>query len=596
MKEVPKFIKDFSQEHSPEERKEVGGAIWEKRSEYFAEQKELAKKISQIVEDAKEKEKKAEEVVAEIKAIEEELILKKESTFKELFNFFAIKELEQNLSVKQLDHQQILQEHGDIQEILSELELQKSNASTLDDAKQMLADFYNKQEEAWQEYEKEKEIRDVSNIMRDNNVAFIHAIRPDFVPDDNSLLQEGATWRSKLDITLSLDPVLSTSTIKEGDTREKMWGGMGVLLKGGLVQRAYAHDGATVATGTKSRASHDAPIMPISQEINEALGGSHNYNEFVVDSGEVAGYYVCIDRNTGIMRYDLDSADNIIEVIEEMNMPLYVIEGGVIYEAVYVPAREDRSEAPPRKLSAYLTKGKKIEIAELLDNDFNLSEEEKLEKKEALFKNSPFKIKSTEVDLINSRSEGGNFYMTDEAIDWVNLPEAEEDFTELEERVQKHGYANGKEVKVVARVINATKDIYSVLIGKEKYFVYQNKLTKELRLNSIREYGMYRGSKFLCREKFDRKLETNEDYMQGMSNLISELQKKPDDFNQYRLKKLAFNLFGFSEEAVRAGDQDVADQAIELANKIVPKKEYQEIVDRRFDKEGNFLITEEDLN
>ena len=49
MKEVPKFIKDFSQEHSPEERKEVGGAIWEKRSEYFAEQKELAKKISQIV-------------------------------------------------------------------------------------------------------------------------------------------------------------------------------------------------------------------------------------------------------------------------------------------------------------------------------------------------------------------------------------------------------------------------------------------------------------------------------------------------------------------------------------------------------------------
>jgi hypothetical protein len=186
--------------------------------------------------------------------------------------------------------------------------------------------------------------------------------------------------------------------------------------------------------------------------------------------------------------------------------------------------------------------------------------------------------------------------MTDEAIDWVNLPEAEEDFTELEERVQKHGYANGKEVKVVARVINATQDIYSVLIGKEKYFVYQNKLTKELRLNSIREYGMYRGSKFLCREKFDRKLETNEDYMQGMSNLISELQKKPDDFNQYRLKNLAFNLFGFSEEAVRAGDQDVADQAIELANKIVPKKEYQEIVDRRFDKEGNFLITEEDLN
>ncbi|MDP2334917.1 MAG: hypothetical protein Q8N05_00405, partial [Bacteroidota bacterium] len=367
----------------------------------------------------------------------------------------------------------------------------------MDDAKKMLADFYGKQEEAWQEYEQEKEIRDVTNIMRDNDVVFIHSIKPDFVPGDNSLLREGATWRSKLDIVLSMNPVLSTSTIKEGDTREKMWGSMGVILKGGLVQRAFAHDAATIATGQKSRAVHDAPTKPIAEEIQQALQGSAHYNEFVVAGGKVAGYYVCIDEERTVNRKDSVSADSIISATEAVNLPLYVIENGFVYEAVYIPAREDRNEIPPIKYSARLAKGKKVEIAELIVNDFDISDEAKAAKKEALFRNSPFNIKSPEIILINSYSQGGNFYMANEKVDLATLPEAEEDFTEIEELIQKYREGGwpwtGKESRVVHRVVDVTEDTYSVLIDGKKCFVLQNKLTKELNFIPLHKVNYYWG-------------------------------------------------------------------------------------------------------
>ena len=600
MNEVPKRIKNFSQEHSSEEREEIGKQIWEKRSEHFATQKELTERIKQSVADAQEKERQVEETVGEIQAIEAELVRKKSNIFTELFNFFAIKELERRLSDKRLDHDQTLQEHGDIQAILRDLELQKLDTSRLDEAKKTLANFYDRQEEAWEEYEAEKEIRDVANIMRDNDVVFIHSIKPDFVPGDNSLLQEGATWHSKLDITLSMDPVLSTSTIKEGNTRENMWGTMGILLKGGLVQRAFASDGATMAKGTKSRAFHDEPTMPINQEITEALDGSEHYNEFVVDNGEVAGYYVCIDQETGVRRNDMVAIDEVVTATEERQMPLYVIEAGIVYEAVYVPINFDRSEVPPRRIPAHLEKGKKVEVAELLDSDFNISEEEKLAKKEVLFKKSPFRIKSPEVSLIDSHSQGSRFYMASEILDLASLPKVEEDFIAVVELMKKYREGADKDIKIINHIIDVTEDIYTALIDDKKYFVCQNKLTQALIFIPLEGDNFYRDTDRIwvgvSNEALGRKLKTNKDYIQGVSSLIDELQSRADDFSRSRLQKIAFHLFGFIDASKKAGDHDMAAQATALAEKIVPLEEYQEIMSRRFDAQGNFVITEEDLN
>jgi hypothetical protein len=600
MNEVPKVIKDFSKSESPQGREEVGKQIWEKRSEHFAAKRELAERIEQVVADAQEKERQAAETVGEIQGIEAELVRKKSNIFTELFNFFVIKELEKSLSDKQSDHDQALQEHGDIQAILRDLELQKIDTSKLDEAKKTLADFYDEQEEAWEEYEKEKEIRDVPNIMRDNDVVFIHSIKPDFVPGDNSLLREGATWRSKLDITLSMDPVLSTSTIKEGDTRTNMWGTMGVLLKGGLVQRAFASDGATMAKGTKSRAFHDESTMPIDQEIDEALEGSEHYNEFVVDNGEVAGYYVCIDQETGVRHNDMVAVDDVVDEIKERNMPLYVIEAGIVYEAVYVPENFDRSEAPPKRIPAHLTKGKKVEIVELLDNDFNISEEEKLAKKEVLFKDSPFRIKTPEVDWIDSHSQGSRFYMASEIVDLASFPEAEEDFTAIAELVQKYREGANKEIKVINHIVDVTENIYTVLIDEKKYFVRQNKLTKALIFIPLEGDNFYRDTDRIwtgvANENLGRNLKTNEDYIEGASSLIDELQSRADKFSHNRLQKIAFHLFGFIDAAKLAGDHDMVAKATAIAEKIVPLEKYQETMSRRFDEKRNFVITEEDLN
>jgi len=298
------------------------------------------------------------------------------------------------------------------------------------------------------------------------------------------------------------------------------------------------------------------------------------------------------------------SIDSIRSATEEMNMPLYVIEKGVVYEAVCVPESEDRSQVPPRKIPPHLVKGQKVEITELIDNDFNLSEEEKTVKKEALFKNSPFKIKSPEIDMINSRSQGSCFYMANEIVDLANLPEAEEDFTELEKLIQKHREAGwslaGKESKVVGHIVGVTEDVYSVLIDDKKCLVRQNKLTKKLIFVPIKKDNFYRDTNIIwtgaMNENLGRELKTNEDYIEGTSNLIDELRSKSDNHSQNRLKKLAFHLFGFAEAANSVGDHDMAAQATALAEKIIPREEYQEIISRRFDKKGNFLITEEDLN
>lgn len=611
MSEVPKIIKEFSKTNAPEERANVGREIWEKRSEHFAAKNELTNRIEDLIKEAEAKLKRAEEVVLEIREIEAEVSEKQSNIFGRFVSFFRLKELEESLAIKKIDQQNILAEYAEIQEILSELELQKLDKSILNEAREQLASFYANQEEAWEKYEGEREIRDVANIMGNHNVVFLHSIKSDFIPGENSLLQKDTPWQKKLDIALAISPVLSTSTIREGDTRENMWGGMGVILKGGSVQRAFSGDAGTIAQGKNKRVILDQATMPIGGEIEQALNkSSDQYNEFVVEEPQIAGYYVCIDQRTGVRSHDTDSADNIRASVERLNMPLYLIEAGLVYEAVYVPASIDQSQTPPRQISSYFVKGKKVEIQDIIDNNFVFSDQDKTTLKDNLFKNSPFRIKTPEVDLVDTRFCAMQFYHESKVIDSSSEQGLEGEFTELKRLIHQQGsyfypaIKSNVEIKVLRQAFGVAWDAYYVLIDGTKYRVMKNKLTAELNIVSEEVY-ILQHSRSLSggymtmhggTEKLEGETKDNNDYIHRITDLVKELQVGNTDRDKLRLQKIAFYLFGFAEAARASDDQIIADQAAELAKSILSEKDYQELVERRFDQEGNFLITEDDLN
>lgn len=611
MPEVPKTIKEFSKQNSPEERAEVGSEIWAKRSEYFAAKNEIASKIEELTEEAKKRLKRAEDIVLEIQKIEAEVSEKKSNTFGKFVSFFRLKELEESLAIKKIDQQNILAEYAEIQEILSELELQKLDKSVLNEARERLSNFYAQQEEAWEKYEGEREIRDVSNIMSNHNVVFLHSIKSDFIPGENSLLQKDTPWQKKLDIALAMSPVLSTSTIREGDGRAKMWGAMGVILKGGSVQRAFSGDAGTIAKGTKERTILQQQTMPIGDEIEQVLNtSSEGYNEFVVEDPQVAGYYVCTDKEAGASSYDTDSADNIRASVERLNMPLYLIEAGLVYEAVYVPASIDQEQTPPRQKSSYFIKGKKIEIQDIIDNNFVFSDQDKTDLKDSLFKNAPFRIKTPEVALADTRLYAMKFYHESKVIDGSSEQELEGEFTELKSLIHQQGsyfypaIKSDSEIKVLRQAFGAVWDVYYVVINGTIYRAEKNKLTAKLSIVSeevyIREHSKSLSSGYMSipggSEMLEGGIKDNEVYIDRIKNLITKLQVGNTISKKSQLQKIAFYLFGFAEAARTNNDLDVASQATELAETILSEKDYQELVERRFDQNGNFLITEDDLN
>ncbi len=106
-------------------------------------------------------------------------------------------------------------------------------------------------------------IRSVENIMETYDVLLVHGIHPTFIPDANSILKAGTTWKDKLKIFLTLQPDISASTISRDDTAENIWSRIGVILAGGEITQASPYDSATAPTeilGDRSNLTADKDI------------------------------------------------------------------------------------------------------------------------------------------------------------------------------------------------------------------------------------------------------------------------------------------------------------------------------------------------
>ena len=73
------------------------------------------------------------------------------------------------------------------------------------------------------------------------------------------------------------------------------------------------------------------------------------------------------------------------------------------------------------------------------------------------------------------------------------------------------------------------------------------------------------------------------------------LERPTNEFRTQWQNRLAFYLYGFGEQAERFGDNETATRAFELADKVLPKEKYQEIIAKRIGPAGKFRVTMEDL-
>jgi hypothetical protein len=172
MEKEPRFIKEFSKERSPEERRQVAEQIKAKRAEYFAEKRTKVEKQKVLQESITERERATVEILNEIKALEAEIERLSSSGLSKLMNYFKLRKLRADLVVGQRTYEELKQQQeqavGELK-VLSEQLSSEETPPALQEAREMLRKFYRRQKEKWANSEYTKE--DITRYFSEEHLA-----------------------------------------------------------------------------------------------------------------------------------------------------------------------------------------------------------------------------------------------------------------------------------------------------------------------------------------------------------------------------------------------------------------------------------------
>lgn len=151
----------------------------------------------------------------------------------------------------------------------------------------------------------------VEQTLIRNNAFIVHTflLNEELRHNENSNISSRAELKDDIDILLSLEPSISTSSVVPG-SRQGLWGGrLGVVLGGGDIRGVMQSDEGTVTGGIKFRNGK----MSSSQEIDEKVSdkGDRGYNELVVNNPKVFGFFqnVSVDKSGKMMAFSPDRSD-----------------------------------------------------------------------------------------------------------------------------------------------------------------------------------------------------------------------------------------------------------------------------------------------
>jgi len=606
-------VRDFSKEHSGEERLKTAKEIKDLRKEHFAEKQDVGEKISNLIDDIENKAIDLEQAEQEVAGLRDELQEYADSKVRAFLGYFKKRSIEKELESKAPQEIKIKEDCEELLGLLYDLQEQFFDRSRLDIAKNKLGKFYGDQKELLEKYKHDEEVRDVGNVIKKHNCLFVHGIQTRDTPDYNTLITDGVDWETKIKIALSLGPTLSTSTIRRGDSMFAYWSNVGLLLKGGRVETAAARDNATMAKSIKTRvrAGGDSD-----ENIEDAIGRSlhsrennNRYNELTVAEPVSAGLYLAYDspkmRNGGLTAMhnpekDM-SGERLLKASQDTGLPVYLIVDGVPYEAIYDAEKK------------YYKQGKELTVADIVNNGVGIEQNDKERMIDGLFENSPFNRVPDEVTLAASFQYGRGFY--------VEL---------MHKSMQSHGvettYKNERPSEYRSFLPEGAPivDLGSIANAgfTKRYMSYKGELYEDI--SFLRERRNTGGSKFIHKKVEDddssrtyiecsmgsiggeNPIKNVEDYILAMSD-IKERKNKIDkerlagvrldlvDYREKSFKTIVSHVCGFAKQAEIVGDEETKEKALKLVEGIMSMDQLAEITTRRFGPNGEVKITAEDL-
>lgn len=612
MENQPKFIKEFSKEQSAEERQQTAEDIRTKRTEHFDRKDRLSEEIQELTTKAQEKEIGVAETVEKMKALETELEQRKDNRFLEFLNHFKLKKIREEIGLKTVTREAFEDEYQNIQDELVSLRQQSEDKKALKEAKDILNGFYGTQTKEWEVYNEDLKIRDVDGVMEEHDVVFVHGFRPNFVPGEHSLLRGDVGLEDKFNILFALEPTISTSTIQEGDSHEKMWSSTGVILNGGSIVSAHTSDAGTMAVSLKERTSRRDEPDSIKDDIKEAIESeAKNHNEFVVKDQEIAGFYIYLDEGEGFRAEEKIPPKQILRLTKGLGLQLYAIQDGIVYETEYNQEKDE------------FIKKDRVSVDDIRKKEFHIDESKKEKMVEDLFVDPPFKMEFAEHKYLDSRFSGKQAYIE------INAHDNPDNFegVEAEYKGEEVEYSKSQKDRTLLKMENGTpiKVIAELDYCGDwiKYFMKDGEVWRQKKERRGREYtghviNDYSKMKLhqidIIINGYRYEISNNKEYFSEMEDIIQKHAKLRDKYSEdiqlkgsypylegekeneeEQINILVYHLYGFGEEAGKFGDSETQKKAFELAEQFLKQDEYQEVLERRIDEDGMFKMTKEDL-
>ncbi len=464
----------------------------------------------------------------------------------------------------------------------------------------------------------------IQSVANSYNVLAVHGFKKEAVVGDNSLLKPGVNWQERLKILLSFQPTVSTSTFRLGkDTSRNLWSPIGVILKGGEVQSAYPQDAGTIAQSFVKRQEWGRKSEPIADQLDRAINARDElgYNELIISEPEIAGFYIHLgdsNETSGFLTPESEiDPKEIFDFAREVGVPVFVIQDGDVFTAELTTERIgllDTYEVPK------INKGEKLSIEAIMQDGTGITQSKKLEMKQQILHNIPFKQKGLIPSYLRGWADGRHNYMVSHGPQILRDPLGgiEVNF----KRVDFADYESGIKVGEPVREISSYPEDGS----RASYFIHGNDIWwQEERLRPDPRKGMrilWRvasmqgdqvttaslrfGSVFIPVwtavnvTSTDKYLEVVRGALDKLETTIKEQQEDGRDTTRHEEARmmLAANLHGFAKQAEEFGDQDARDRALELAREIIPEEgegRYLKIPGERLGPNGEFHMSEDEL-
>ena len=231
----------------------------------------------------------------------------------------------ERLAGSEMSEEDVTEERENIKQLVD-------NDDKLKILRQKLTEHYSKADGLAKE-KFEKIQKSVEQALARNNAFLVHTFttHKDLRHNANSNITGRATLEDDIDLLLSLEPSISTSSITPGlktSLFQEEFGNIGVIVGGGDIDGATHTDAGSISTGIKRRriiGENDVSVEKIDEVIGQRKDGD-GYNEIVVNNPKVFGIFKSVQEDeSGKMMGNPKNFEQYVRTATQKGIPPYVM-------------------------------------------------------------------------------------------------------------------------------------------------------------------------------------------------------------------------------------------------------------------------------